>query len=123
MSVSWVNVDKEVGILPLNWLPERKLWKYKPPCHFAQFVGRDSITQVGNTYRFCKVTGKLDGILPPMWLLLRRLPQKHKANSKDDAEEIYKDDHWNSWTEEMQNTCRHTLTHGLAQAMHICLGT
>lgn len=112
MSVNAVNVDKEVGILPVNWLSDRKLWKHKSSCHFAQFVGRDSITQVGTTYRFCKVTGKLDGILPPMWLLLRALHQKHETNSKGDAEEkVKKDDHWNSWTGEMQHTCRHTPSH------------
>ena len=27
------------------------------------------------TYKFCIVTGKLDGILPPIWLLLRSLKQ------------------------------------------------
>jgi len=35
------------------------------------------------------VTGKLDGIFPPMLLLLRSLPPKYIANSKEDAEEIY----------------------------------
>jgi len=46
------------------------------------------------------VTGKLDGIFPPMLLLLRSLPPKYIANSKEDAEEIYKyykkNDHRNS---------------------------
>jgi len=30
MSLNSVNVDKEAGILPVNWLSERKLQKYKP---------------------------------------------------------------------------------------------
>lgn len=122
MSVSSVNVDKEAGILPVNWLSERKLRKYKTLCYFAQCVGRNisSITKVGTTYKCCKVTGKLDGIFPPMWLLFRTLPQKHETNGKGNAgATLTNKDHWNSWTKEMQYTCRHTLTNGLVHAMQM----
>jgi len=120
MSVNPANENKEAGILPMNWLSERKLKKYKPSIYFAQCVGRNSITKFVTTYKCCKVTGKLDGILPPMWLLFRTLPQKHERIGKGNAREtVRKNDHWNSWTEEMHYRCRHILTNGLVHAMHM----
>ena len=40
MTVSSVNVDKEAGILPLNWLSERKLKQYKKLCIIVKTVGK-----------------------------------------------------------------------------------
>lgn len=75
----------------MNWLAERKLSKVKTIMSFAQsaeqgftfklHIYRQSnilILKNSNTYMFCTVTGKLDGMLPPIWLLLRSLPKKQQ---------------------------------------------
>lgn len=86
MSVIPVKVDKDAGILPVNWLAERKL-QVQSIMSFNTICWEELVLQSWViTYKFFMVTGKLDGILPPMLLLLRSLPPKHIANSKDYAE-------------------------------------
>lgn len=43
MAASWVKEDKDVGILPVNWLAERKLPKVKTIISFAQNDRTDNI--------------------------------------------------------------------------------
>lgn len=104
MSVIPIKVDKEAGILPVNRLAERKLQVKSITSFDWTLMESASITEMSYiTYKFLMVTGKLDGMLPPMLLLLRSLPPKYTANSENDAEETYiyceKEDNWNWWTE------------------------